>query len=86
MEHFAEIIDQLERGSKFDDKLDLINFASFKVNTQLNNERFFNDGVKRTKALIADTPLEYSNMGECVSGYCRFCKIKNICKGVLIDD
>ncbi len=86
LEHFAEIIEQIEKGSKFDDKLDLVNFASFKVNTQLNNKRFFEDGIVRTKRIIQDTPLEYSNMGERVSGYCRFCKLKSTCKGVLIDD
>lgn len=85
-EHFDDIINQLERGNKIDDKLDLVNYASFKVNTQLNNKRFLEDGIKRTMTLINDTPLEFSNMGEHPSSYCRFCKMKNICKGVLIND
>jgi len=86
LEHFAEIIEQLQKNTKYDDKLDLLNFASFKVNTQLNNEKYLKDGKERVKSIIADTPSEYSNMGETVSSYCRFCKIKNTCKGVLIDE
>ena len=86
LEHFAEIIEQLQKNTKYDDKLDLLNFASFKVNTQLNNEKYLKDGEERVKSIIADTPSEYSNMGETVSSYCRFCKIKNTCKGVLIDE
>ena len=84
--HFDDIIEQLESGTRFDDKMSLVNFASFKINTQLNNTKFHGDGIKRIKSLISYTPTEYSNMGETLSSYCRFCKLKSVCKGVLIDD
>ena len=86
LEHYDEIIEQLITGTKIDDKIELVNFASFKVNTQLNNAKFYQDGVIRTKHMINKTPLEFSNMGDKISNYCRFCKMKNTCKGVLIDD
>lgn len=84
--HYDEIIERLDRGGRNDDKMALVNFASFKVNTQLNNEKYYNDGVVRVNRLISDTPNCYSNMNENISSYCRFCKMKSICKGVLIDD
>lgn len=84
--HFADIIERLQRGTRADDKIALVNFASFKVNTQLNNAKYYQDGVERVKGVIEDTPAEYSNMGDIVSSYCRFCKMKSVCKGVLIDD
>lgn len=84
--HFADIIERLERGTKSDDKMALVNFASFKVNTQLNNEKYYQDGIERVKGLIEDTPTEYSNMGEVISSYCRFCKMKDVCKGVIVDE
>ena len=86
LQHFADIIEKLELGNRADDKMALVNFASFKVNTQLNNAKYYQDGIKRVNDIIESTPDSYSNINEIVSSYCRFCKMKGICKGVLIDD
>ena len=85
-QHFDEIMERLEVGTKLDDKMALVNFASFKVNTQLNNAKYYQDGVERINTLVNDTPNSFSNMNERVSSFCRFCKMKGTCKGVLIDD
>ena len=85
-QHFDEIMERLELGTKLDDKMALVNFASFKVNTQLNNARYYQDGVERINRLVNDTPNSFSNMNERVSSFCRFCRMKGTCKGVLIDD
>lgn len=77
---------QLENGSKFDDKTALINFISFKLNTQLNNKKFYQDGIKRISKIINNTSTIYSNMCDSTSSYCRFCILKDICKGSLIDE
>ena len=79
-------MERLEVGTKLDDKMALVNFASFKVNTQLNNAKYYQDGVERINTLVNDTPNSFSNMNERVSSFCRFCKMKGTCKGVLIDD
>ena len=86
LQHFADIIEKLELGNRTDDKMALVNFASFKVNTQLNNAKYYQDGIKRVNDIIESTPDSYSNINEIVSSYCRFCKMKGVCKGVLIDD
>ena len=84
--HFDELVFQLEHGSKFDDKTALINYISFKLNTQLNHKKFYQDGIKRISKIINNTSTIYSNMCDSPSSYCRFCILKDICKGSLIDE
>lgn len=86
LKHFDELVYQLEKGNKFDDKASLVNFISFKLNTQLNNKKFYTYGVERISKIIYNTNTEYSNMCNSPSSYCRFCKLKDICKGSLIDE
>lgn len=84
--HYDEISDKLLNSSRLDDKMALVNYASFKVNTQLNNNRFREDGLKRVKSLVLFANESISNSGGNVSSFCGFCPLSNMCKERFIDD
>lgn len=82
MQHFFEIIDEMENNSGNLDYANSVNFLSFKLNTQLNTEKYKEDGIKRVKQIIEILDeRSYNNLCYRKSSFCTFCKYKNICLG-----
>jgi len=85
--HFFEIVDDLFYADEYKDTLSMLNTLSFKLNTQLNNEKYYNDGVERIKQIIDSFgDFEYSNQGYQKTSYCKFCLLKDTCKAVHYDN
>lgn len=81
LKHYNELMQRLEKQSSYDDRIALINFASFKINTQLNHEKYYNDGVKRVENLVDDkSNFTISNLSATPSNYCSYCRFKGICQ------
>lgn len=83
-EHFWEIVDELKKSS-YVDRVNSWNFLSFKLNTQLNSERYRSDGINRTKAILDEVQQhrKKGNYNFVKSSACMYCKFKNICMGVV---
>ena len=82
MQHFFEIIDEMENNSGNLDYANSVNFLSFKLNTQLNTEKYKEDGIKRVKQIVEILDeRSYNNLCYRKSSFCTFCKYKNICLG-----
>ena len=81
--HFWDIVEELD-STKNIDKLNSLNYLSFKLNTQLNTDKFNADGIERTKDIIdLIKARNNTNMALKKSSACSYCKYKNICLGVI---
>ena len=81
-EHFWEIVDEFNAKYPKIDRAYSYNKLCFKLNTQLNSQKFNQDGIERTKAVIdVLEDRSYSNYCMEKSAYCSYCKFKNICMG-----
>lgn len=81
-EHFWDIINEMEADKKGLDYANSLNYLAFKLNTQLNSEKYNKDGVERVKEVVAELEdRDCSNLAFNKSPYCSFCKFKDICMG-----
>ncbi len=85
-QHFAELVHQLDFHYRTDDRMAMVNYMSFKINAQLNNAKYREDGINRIKSLIKSTDMYYGNMMYTPSSYCTYCSLKSICKGDKCDE
>ena len=87
LEHFWEIVDEINSRFPKIDRAFTYSKLCFKLNTQLNSQKFNKDGIERTKKVV-DWVNEHdcSNYNMKKSGYCSYCKYKNICMGGVDND
>ena len=83
-EHFWEIVEELKKNV-FIDRMNSWNFLSFKLNTQLNSNKFREDGIKRTNSIVSEIQQQKKkgNYNYIKSSACLYCKFKNICMGAI---
>lgn len=83
-EHFWEIVEELKKNV-FIDRMNSWNFLSFKLNTQLNSNKFREDGIKRTNSIVSEIQQQKKkgNYNYIKSSVCLYCKFKNICMGAI---
>lgn len=80
--HYAEIIEQLEKGNPNDDRIAMVNFLFFKITVQLASDKFREDGVIRIKELIDGIKdRRFHTYTGLPSDYCKCCRVKNLCRG-----
>lgn len=78
-EHFDEILKQLSERNVDDDRMALTSFLFFKLNVQMNSQRFRNDGLQRLKKLSLFINKQKDD-NYIPSSYCKYCKFERICK------
>lgn len=78
-QHFEDIVRKLNERNVYDDRAALINSLYFKLNTQLQNTKFKEDGLKRIRGL-SNRITTNRDIDYIPSSYCKYCKFQEICK------
>lgn len=82
LQHYKDMMHALNINEPWQDRVSLAARMVTKINDQFFNERFEQDGIARTNALVSEIgSMNFLAARLPISSYCRYCKVSDICKG-----